>query len=58
MKTQILYNILRYLEQRIERRDYGGLYSHPKRTNCFKQCELLFNQNKLLTYGYERNLVI
>jgi len=32
-----------------------GLYSHPKRTNCFKQCEKLFNQNKLLTYGYERN---
>ena len=33
----------------------GGMYSHPKRTHCFKQCELLFNQNKLLTYGYERN---
>ena len=33
----------------------GGMYSHPKRTGLFKQCELLFNQNKLLTYGYERN---
>ena len=31
-----------------------GMYSYPKRTKLFKQCELLYNQNKLLTYGYER----
>jgi hypothetical protein len=34
-----------------------GMYSYPKRTKLFKQCELLYNQNKLLTYGYERAFI-
>lgn len=31
-----------------------GMYAYPKRTNWFKQCEILFNQGKIISYGYER----
>ena len=31
-----------------------GMYAYPKRTNWFKQCENLFNQGKIISYGYER----
>lgn len=37
------------------REDLGwGIYSHPKRTKLYKQCELLFNNNKIISYGYEK----
>lgn len=32
-----------------------GMYSHPKRTYWFKQCQYMFNQNLIMSYGYERN---
>jgi hypothetical protein len=31
-----------------------GMYTYPKRTQLFRQCELLFNQGKIISYGYER----